>query len=109
MVIINKSTKSVEEQPWRTKNWMGEEWVEVPPALREKAFSCAGFCDLVLQGDVLIDIIPTEKPEIEQDIGLSTEQELTQQDITDLQLSDIEQGQALTDLELMIMEGQANV
>lgn len=32
-----------------------------------------------------------------------------QQDITDLELADIEQGQALTDLELTIMEGQSNV
>lgn len=35
--------------------------------------------------------------------------ELTQQDITDLQLSDIAQGQALTDLELMILGGHGNV
>ena len=34
---------------------------------------------------------------------------LAQQEITDLQLSDIEQGQAVTDLELMILEGQAYV
>lgn len=39
----------------------------------------------------------------------STENQLTQQEITDLQLTDIEQGQTLTDLELLILEGQAHV
>ena len=35
-----------------------------------------------------------------------TEIELTQQSVTDLELSDIEQGQNATDLELMIIGGQ---
>lgn len=38
-----------------------------------------------------------------------TEIELAQQAITDLELSDIEQGQQMTDLELMILEGRNNV
>ena len=38
-----------------------------------------------------------------------TQLELTQQSITDLELTTIEQGQQITDLELMILEGNANV
>ena len=38
-----------------------------------------------------------------------TEMELAQQAITDLELNDIEQGQAITDLELQLLEVQTNV
>lgn len=38
-----------------------------------------------------------------------TESELVQQMITDLELSDLEQGQTITDLELMILGGTQNV
>lgn len=37
-----------------------------------------------------------------------TELELAQQAITDLELNDIQQGQAITDLELMLLEGQTH-
>lgn len=40
---------------------------------------------------------------------IPTELELAQQDITDLQLNDIEQGQQMTDLELTILGGVTNV
>lgn len=40
---------------------------------------------------------------------IPTEIELTQQDITDLQLNDIEQGQQMTDLELEILGGGTSV
>lgn len=48
-------------------------------------------------------IIPEKKSRPYSDM------ELAQQDITDLQLSDIAQGQAMTDLELMMLEVQSNV
>lgn len=48
-------------------------------------------------------IIPEKKPRP------YTDMELAQQDITDLQLSDIAQGQAMTDLELMVLEAQNHV
>lgn len=38
-----------------------------------------------------------------------TEIQLAQQDITDLQLSDIEQGQRMTDLEIMVLGGADSV
>lgn len=41
--------------------------------------------------------------------AIPTELELAQQDITDLQLNDIEQGQQMTDLELTILGGVTNV
>ncbi|MFR1051477.1 MAG: hypothetical protein ACLSE7_07080 [Lachnospirales bacterium] len=41
--------------------------------------------------------------------SVPTELELAQQDITDLQLNDIEQGQQMTDLELTILGGVTNV
>lgn len=51
----------------------------------------------------ILDGVPVQSPE------QYTEIELAQQSITDLELSDIEQGQQMTDLELMILEGRNNV
>lgn len=63
MTIINKTTKSVESQSHRAENWMGADWLEVPPALEGLAFSCAGYCGLVVEDGRLTDITPTERPE----------------------------------------------
>jgi len=63
MTIINKTTKSVESQPWRKENWMGDDWVEVPLHLEQAAFENAGYCELVFDDNgALVDIIPTERP-----------------------------------------------
>lgn len=51
----------------------------------------------------ILDGVPVQSPE------QYTELELAQQAITDLDLNDIEQGQQITDLELMILEGRTNV
>ena len=51
----------------------------------------------------ILDGVPVQSPE------QYTEIELAQQAITDLELSDIEQGQQITDLELIILEGRTNV
>lgn len=63
MVIVEKQTKAVESQPWRTDNWMGEGWLEVPQALVEMAFAHAPYMDLVLNAaGWIIDIVPTSRP-----------------------------------------------
>lgn len=62
MTIIHKVTKSVETQPWRTENWMGDDWIEVPESLVADAYANAGYCELVIVGGVLASITPTERP-----------------------------------------------
>ena len=44
-------------------NWLGEEWIEVPDELRALAWSTIGYCDLVIEDGVLVNIIPREPPE----------------------------------------------
>ena len=59
-------------------NWLGDEWSLVPPELHEKAFELAPFCDLVWQGDTLLDIVdngtappePEPEPSIEELLNL---------------------------------------
>lgn len=64
-----------------------------------------GWCDLDIQDGKLVGVTPTERPAVEPEVHVPTEMELAQQDITDLQLNDIEQGQQMTDLELTILGG----
>lgn len=52
-------------------------------------------------------LVPGTAPPIEE--HQYTALELAQQDITDLQLADIEQGQAITDLDLKLLEVQTIV
>ena len=63
-MIINKETKSYEEQSHRRypDNWNGDGWIPVPLALEPRARAYCPYCELVIEGDVLVDIIPTEKP-----------------------------------------------
>lgn len=53
---------NLESQSHRTSNWMGEGWVEVPPQLEQAAWSCCGYCDLVIQEGKLVDLVPGEIP-----------------------------------------------
>lgn len=52
---------SVESQSHRTECWM-EGWTAVPENLVEKAMDCGGYCDLVMEGSVLTDVVKKEKP-----------------------------------------------
>ena len=69
MVIINmQSTETgqhiLQEQSGRTACWL-DGWIAVPEALESKAWETLGWCDLVIQDGVLVDIIPTARPEPE--------------------------------------------
>lgn len=54
------SFHEIQAQSHRTKNWMGSEWIEVPEALIEKLND--GYCDLTISDEMLVDVVPTEKP-----------------------------------------------
>lgn len=53
---------SVETQSHRTECWM-EGWVAVPENLVEKVMSCCGCCDLVMDGEKLVDVVPHQQPD----------------------------------------------
>ena len=56
-MIINKTTYQVQTMStYPYTNWMGDEWMLVPPELEAKAWEFAPFCDLVFDDDELIDI-----------------------------------------------------
>lgn len=108
MTIINATPRAsgaytIESQSHRTDNWMGDGWLEVPENLVPTLYACGGYCDLQIENGVLTGVIPKERPA--QPEPTYTDLQLTQQSITDLELTTIEQGQSMTDLELMIMEG----
>lgn len=65
MILIRKTGEihPMENQPWRAHNWLGEDWCELPAALLPK--HNGGYCELVFEGDKLVDLIPTERPEPE--------------------------------------------
>lgn len=62
MTIINHVTKEVQTQPWRTENWMGDEWIEVPENLVDTAYANAGYCDLTIIDGGLVAITAKDKP-----------------------------------------------
>lgn len=69
MTIIKKERESWgshlhEYQSHRTANWMGEDWIEVPPELEQALWDCAGYCDLEIVDGVLVGMIPTERPPV---------------------------------------------
>lgn len=53
---------TIESQSHRTENWMGEEWIEVPPHLEADAWNCCGYCTLDIQDGKLIGLTPIERP-----------------------------------------------
>lgn len=95
---------NIESQSHRKSCWL-DGYIEVPSHLESAVWDTLGWCDLDIQDGVLVGVTPTERPEPEPIPVVPTEMELTQQDITDLQLNDIEQGQQMTDLELTILGG----
>ena len=62
--IINVQSKGYEYQSHREypENWNGDGWIPVPPALETKVMESAPYCELVIEGDELVDITPTERP-----------------------------------------------
>ena len=64
-MIINKETKSYEEQSHRRypDNWNGSGWIPVPIRLEPRARAYCPYCNLVIENNTLIDITPTQKPE----------------------------------------------
>ena len=55
----------IESQFHRIKNWMGDEWIEVPEKLIDKLND--GYCDLSIKDGVLIDIMPKENPALKSE------------------------------------------
>ncbi len=52
---------SVQSQSHRTECWL-EGWTAVPEHLVERVYACGGYCDLVMTGDVLTDIVEGQRP-----------------------------------------------
>ena len=99
---------TIQSQSGRVSCWLPG-YIEVPAHLESVVWATLGWCDLDIQDGVLVGVTPTERPEPESTPVVPTEMELAQQDITDLQLNDIEQGQQMTDLELTILGGGTGV
>lgn len=51
----------IQSQSGRKTCWI-EGWMEVPSNLESAVWGTAGFCDLVVEGGVLTDVIPTDRP-----------------------------------------------
>lgn len=61
---LESGQRPIESQSGRTECWM-DGYIAVPEALESKAWETLGWCDLVIQDGVLVDIIPTTRPEPE--------------------------------------------
>lgn len=51
----------LQSQSGRTECWM-EGWIAVPEDLADQIWDTGGYCDLQIENDVLVGIIPREKP-----------------------------------------------
>ncbi len=98
----------IQSQSGRKTCWL-DGWMEVPSNLESAVWGTAGFCDLEVKDGALKSVTPREIPKIPDPPHQYTDLELVHQEITKLELSAIEQGQAQTDLELMILGGADNV
>lgn len=103
-----KGQHFIQSQGNRRSCWIPG-YIEVPPQLEGEAWNSLGFCYLEIKDGVLTGITPREIPQIPAPPHQYTDLELVQQEVTDLELATIEQGQAQTDLELMILGGADNV
>lgn len=66
MTIIEMATRpdgghGLQSQSNRSSCWL-DGYIAVPQELEQKAWDSLGYCDLVIEDGVLVDIIPTEKP-----------------------------------------------
>lgn len=57
MIIINKNTKVIEQQPWRDENWMGVDWAELPARFYELALENTPY--LSVETEVITETIET--------------------------------------------------
>lgn len=69
MTIIKIDPLESGQHPWESQSgrascWL-DGWIAVPEALESKARETLGWCDLVIQDGVLVDIVPTTRPEPE--------------------------------------------
>lgn len=51
----------IQSQSHRRSCWLPG-YVEVPPYLEAAVWVSRGWCDLIMEGEYLVDITPTEKP-----------------------------------------------
>lgn len=67
MLIIQIEAKEDGLHPFQSQSHRKECWLDgyiaVPKELKSKVIAGAGYCDLVIEDEILVDIIPTEKPE----------------------------------------------
>ena len=67
--ILQKLTNYVQSQSHRVypENWMGDDWLPVPPEFEAIAVANAPYIDVIYSDDgrTITNIIPTEKPEPE--------------------------------------------
>ena len=70
----------LESQSHRTECWL-DGYIAVPLELEQKAWNCLGYCDIVIEDGVLMDILPKEIP---VDLDSLKEQKITKSK-TDLQ------------------------
>lgn len=69
MTIVKIDPLESGQHPWESQSgrascWL-DGWIAVPEALESKAWETLGWCDLVIQDGVLVDIVPTTRPEPE--------------------------------------------
>lgn len=93
----------LESQSQRKSCWL-EGYISVPENLEKKAWESMGWCDLEIQDGVLVGITPTEKTDPVEPEDPVDDRQAVEQEITDLMLADMEQGQFATALQLQLME-----
>lgn len=103
-MIINTKAKAYEEQSHRRypDNWSGEGWIPVPPHLEPRARAYCPYCELVIEGGALVDIVPTERPPVPE--PEPTEVEKLQAEVARLRAQNELQAQQQSFLEDCLLE-----
>lgn len=70
----------IQSQSGRNSCWL-EGWVEVPRNLEAKVWDTLGFCNLTIESGKLVDVEPTEKPEVVETEPEPTEAEKLRADV----------------------------
>ena len=63
-IIVKEKYKlhPIQSQSGRAACWL-DGWIEVPSHLESKVWATMGHCNLVINDDVLVDVIETERPD----------------------------------------------
>ena len=61
---LEDSYHPFQSQSHRTECWL-EGYIAVPPALVDAVNDCCGYCELVIENSVLVDVRPVAMPEPE--------------------------------------------